>query len=232
MLYYAFDLLFLDGFDLRAAPLIERRRVLAELLGPKPSGQIVLSAHRRRWERDLRARVRDGVGKYRLQTQGCAIPLWPQRPWLKVKCVKRDAFTIVGFVADKASVAALHLAKRRGKSLVYVGKAGTGFSRKVAHELYAILQPLAVDERPKEPRWIARRFGSHLNAAPTSSIAPSLAKGFYGMPRTKGSRGSPLYLGPGGSVADDGVVEVGRRRRTRSNRRGVAGDSHQIHGHC
>lgn len=29
MLYYAFDLLFLDGFDLRAAPLIERKRVLA-----------------------------------------------------------------------------------------------------------------------------------------------------------------------------------------------------------
>ena len=45
MLYYAFDLLFLDGFDLRAAPLIERRRVLAELLPLKPGSPILFSAH-------------------------------------------------------------------------------------------------------------------------------------------------------------------------------------------
>jgi bifunctional non-homologous end joining protein LigD len=68
--------------------------------------------------------------------------------WLKVKCVKRDALTIVGFVPDRQSVASLHLAKRRGKSLTYVGKAGTGFSRKVAHELYAILQPKRPEGAP------------------------------------------------------------------------------------
>lgn len=64
--------------------------------------------------------------------------------WLKIKCVKRDTFTIAGFSPDRERVAYLHLAKREGKKLIYVGKAGTGFSRKVAHELYRMLHPLAV----------------------------------------------------------------------------------------
>ena len=61
--------------------------------------------------------------------------------WVKVKCVQQDIFTIVGVVSDGSAVAALHLARREGKSLVYVGKVGTGFSRKVARELHQVLAP-------------------------------------------------------------------------------------------
>ena len=44
MLYYAFDLLWLDGFDIRAAPLVDRKRVLAEML-EKPPHPIAYSEH-------------------------------------------------------------------------------------------------------------------------------------------------------------------------------------------
>ena len=44
MLYYAFDLLWLDGFDIRAAPLVDRKRVLATIL-EKPPHPIVYSEH-------------------------------------------------------------------------------------------------------------------------------------------------------------------------------------------
>ena len=57
MLYYAFDLLFLDGFDLRAAPLIERRRVLAELL---PAPCEMCAAQRLPWSG---CTARHGVGQ-------------------------------------------------------------------------------------------------------------------------------------------------------------------------
>jgi len=57
-LYYAFDLLYLDGFDLRLAPVIERKRVLAELLG-KACGPILYSEHfEEDGGRDVRARLR------------------------------------------------------------------------------------------------------------------------------------------------------------------------------
>jgi hypothetical protein len=58
LLYYAFDLLYLDGFDLRLAPVIERKRVLAELLG-KACGPILYSEHfEEDGGRDVRARLR------------------------------------------------------------------------------------------------------------------------------------------------------------------------------
>lgn len=65
--------------------------------------------------------------------------------------MKRDTFTIVGFVPDRDSIASLHLARRDGSDLVYVGKVGTGFSRKVAQDLRWKLQPLATPKPAARP---------------------------------------------------------------------------------
>ena len=145
MVCYAFDLVYLDGFDIRAAPLADRRRVLAELLGSGGVGNIVFSAHA---EGDGNT-IFERACAMGIEGLVCKLRDAPYRSgrnetWLKVKCVKRDTFTIVGFSPNRESVASLHLAKRKGKSLVYVGKAGTGFSRKVAHDLYRLLHSLAV----------------------------------------------------------------------------------------
>jgi bifunctional non-homologous end joining protein LigD len=162
MRYYAFDLLFLDGFDIRAAPLIERRRVLAELLGPKPVGPVLFSKHT---EGDGTT-IFDRACAMGLEGLVCKLKDRPYRSgksegWLKVKCVRRGTFTIVGFVPDRTSIASLHLARRDGRTLAYVGKVGTGFSRKIAYELRQLLQPLAITKpvvRPpvREPKttWV------------------------------------------------------------------------------
>ncbi len=139
----------LDGFDLRAAPLIERRKVLAELLPVKPGSPIVFSAHLEGHGQT----IFDHACAMGLEGLVCKLRDSPYRSgrcqtWLKVKCVQQDIFTIVGFVSDGSAVTALHLARREGKSLVYVGKVGTGFSRKVARELHQILAPLAIDKPP------------------------------------------------------------------------------------
>jgi bifunctional non-homologous end joining protein LigD len=91
LLYYAFDLLYLDGFDLRGAPLAERKRVLAELLAGAS-------------ERILYAEHLEGAGA-EIYERACAIGLEgivskqrdaPYRSgrtesWIKVKCGKRDS---------------------------------------------------------------------------------------------------------------------------------------------
>ena len=98
LLYYAFDLLYLDGFDLRGAPLAERKGMLSEFLA-EASERILFAEHL------------EGEGA-EIQERACAMGLEgivskqqdaPYRSgrvesWIKVKCGKRDAFPIVAFV--------------------------------------------------------------------------------------------------------------------------------------
>jgi len=150
MLFYLFDVLHLDGFDLRAAPLIDRKRVLAGLLeGIKPP--IVYSEH---MEVDGSVMLEHAC---KLDLEGVVSKLRdaPYRSgrgetWVKVKCYQREAFAIVAFEPEgKHRIAALHLARKgRGKGAwTYVGKVGTGFSGKVSVELRKRLDALA-EERP------------------------------------------------------------------------------------
>ena len=63
--------------------------------------------------------------------------------WLKIKCSKVARFPIVGFVpAAGNSIAALRLGRREGEDLVYVGKAGTGFTDRSGQDVRARLKPL------------------------------------------------------------------------------------------
>ncbi len=64
--------------------------------------------------------------------------------WLKVKCVKRERFVVVGFAPEgPAGLAKLPLARREGGALVYVGRVGTGWDRKTAAAIRRALAPLA-----------------------------------------------------------------------------------------
>lgn len=177
MLYYAFDLLFLDGFDLRQAPLVERRRVLAELLRPQPLGQFVFSAH---MEGDG-GTIFEHACAMGLEGLVCKLRDQPYRSgniggWVKVKCVRRGTFTIVGFVPDRDAISALHLARRDGDELTYVGKVGTGFSRKMAHKLRQLLdaitikkQAVLIPTRQAKTTWVSPRLQAQIEYRGVSS---------------------------------------------------------------
>jgi bifunctional non-homologous end joining protein LigD len=135
--YYAFDLLYLDGYDLRAVPQIERKRLLEELF--------------ERYELELPVRssehlTGDGQEMFthaaKLNWEGiisknAAAPHRSDRNegWLKIKTAQRGRFPVVGFVKDPTGVAALYLGKREGRELVYMGKVGTGWSRTVSSQI-------------------------------------------------------------------------------------------------
>ena len=152
LLYYAFDLLYLDGFDLRGARLAERKRVLAQLLAGA-SERILYAEH-------LEG---DGVEIYQ---RACAMGLEgivskqqdaPYRSgrtesWIKVKCGKRDTFPIVAFVeklgAKPRKIASLYVGRREGDRLLYAGKVRSGYTEAVARDLRERLDPFIRKDSP------------------------------------------------------------------------------------
>jgi bifunctional non-homologous end joining protein LigD len=146
LIYVAFDLLYLDGFDLRNAPLIERKRALEALLTGAPDVFVYLGY--------LEA---DGPTVYQ---RACALGLegvvskkrnavyrsGRQNTWIKVKCTKSDTFPIVAFVeklgARPRRIASLYVGRQKGDKLLYAGKVRTGYTEKVTRELRERLEPL------------------------------------------------------------------------------------------
>jgi bifunctional non-homologous end joining protein LigD len=149
--YYVFDLLWLDGEDLRQRPIEERRDLLESVLANAPDrmrlaervpGPIdkALAAMRRR-------RVEGVVGKRAGSTyQGTR-----SHDWLKVKLVSSQELAIVGFTPssdENDAIGALLVAVFDEGVFRYAGKVGTGFSRKTRAELFKRLSTDRVTEPP------------------------------------------------------------------------------------
>ena len=118
-----FDLLSLDGFDLRKSPQIERKRILKSLYDEAGMASPVLySEHLTEYDQamfEAAARLNcEGIVSERVDT-----PYRSDRNegWLKIKTSVRDKFPIVGFIKDPSGIAALYLGKRDGKELLRGG---------------------------------------------------------------------------------------------------------------
>jgi len=175
MVYYAFDLLHLDGFDTRAAPLIERKRVLQAFLSEAAATApgILYSEHFENGP-DLYARA-TAMGLEGIISKRANAPYRSGRgeQWLKVKCWKREHFVVIGFVPEGSSgLLKLRLARREGRELVYVGRVGTGWDRKTAGEIRRVLEPLARPTAPlakplkkQDTTWVEPRFDAEITYA-------------------------------------------------------------------
>lgn len=163
LLYYAFDLLYLEGFDLRRSPQIERKRILKALFEETGlAAPVLYSDHMETDGAEMFEAARrmnlEGIVSKRVDA-----PYRSDRTegWLKVKTSVRDKFPIVGFIPEPGGIAALYLGKRDGKELRYVGKVGTGFTRAVSADLRKRLDALATPQqklttkvRKPKARWV------------------------------------------------------------------------------
>ena len=133
MVYYVFDLLHLDGFDLRGAPLSERKRLLAELVAHSPTAfALRYNDHLEQAGDDMLPQAcrmgLEGIVSKRLD-----LPYVSGRGehWVKSKCMLRQEFVVVGFLPAsdmKNAVGSLVLGYYAGGKLMHAGRAGTGFS--------------------------------------------------------------------------------------------------------
>jgi bifunctional non-homologous end joining protein LigD len=153
MHYYAFDLLYLDGFDVRGAPLAERKRVLATLLDGSPSARIHFSSHADSDGRAIFAQAcADGLEGIICKRADAPYRSGRSGTWLKVKCSKEEILPIIGFKPEGDRVASLLLGRWKGADLVYAGRAGTGFTMRTAAKLRLRLEPLILQRCPLSKR--------------------------------------------------------------------------------
>ena len=149
--YYAYDLLYAGGYDLRKAALIDRKWALESILSGAAS-PLRLSGHLAEsgalvLHHACRMSLEGVVSK--LQTSGYRSGRGTD--WIKSKCSDRQEFVIAGFVPSTASpraIGSLVLAYNEKGGLVYAGRVGTGFSRNVARLLYKKLEPLKLKKQP------------------------------------------------------------------------------------
>ena len=152
MVYFAFDLLALEGKDLRRLPLIERKDLLADLLhGRRRGGRVVrFSEHVEGHGETVYARAcKAGLEGIISKRSDSPYSSARTRAWLKVKCMNRQEFVVVGFTEPKGGrggFGALLLGVHNGKRLEYAGKVGTGFSETLLRDTRKELERLTRKE--------------------------------------------------------------------------------------
>lgn len=172
--FHAFDLLELDGEDLKPLSNVERKQRLSGLLA-EASPPIHVADHIiGGGEKLLEAMCR--AGQEGIIAKRADAPYLPKRTqnWLKVKCILRQEFIIVGMTKSSARrrpFASLLLAQREGDALVYKGKVGTGFNEGLLDELAARFEPLRREDRALEVPKTEARGASWLEPVLVAEIA-------------------------------------------------------------
>jgi bifunctional non-homologous end joining protein LigD len=151
--YVVFDLLYLDGYDLRATPLTARKDMLLRLLSASPaSAQLRFSEHiEGRGEAFYHAACEQGLEGAVCKLAAGVHRDGRTRDWLKVKCLARQEFVVGGFTdpaGARVGLGALLLGVYEGSRLVYAGKVGTGFKERDLLELQRRLFSLQSRESP------------------------------------------------------------------------------------
>jgi len=153
LLYVAFDALFVAGKDIRAKPLLERKKILKTLLPRDPLLRFSehISEHGKREFAKAQQAHEEGVIAKR--ATGLYYSGKRTREWLKFKAVHEQQAVVVGYTEPRKSrkyFGSLVLAVRDKamKRWVYAGRVGSGFDQAALKSLYGVMQALRTDKKP------------------------------------------------------------------------------------
>jgi bifunctional non-homologous end joining protein LigD len=208
LIYYVFDILYLDGYDLRGAALQSRKELLSAVL--RPTSQVrPIDYFEKDGETVYEAAVKNGLeGVIAKETDSTYESGKRSRKWLKVKATHSDDFVIGGYstaVGGRATTFSsllLGYYNDKGK-LVFAGHVGTGFDEKSLGELKKRLDATRTDKNPfnEEPP---------LNA-PTTWVKPEMvAEVKYSAWTQDGRLRIPVFL----RLRQDKVASEVRRTET------------------
>jgi bifunctional non-homologous end joining protein LigD len=179
LIFFAFDLLYLDGDSTAALPLLDRKKRLQRLFRRELAGvrfsDHVIGDGPRFLERACKMSL-EGVVSKQLDR--------PYAPgdrglWVKSKCLNREEFVVVGWTdpeGSRAHIGALLLGYyAEDGRLLYAGRAGTGMNAAELKRLAGVLKPLAVTKMPvSEPPPRDSRFGSPLQLSRVHWVRPEI----------------------------------------------------------
>ena len=148
--FFAFDLLALEGHDLRPLPLVERKALLKDVL--PAAGALRYSDHVEAQGEQFYAELL----KMRLEGMVAKKADAPYRGgrsanWVKIRADRTDDFVIVGFTRPKGSrtgFGAVHVADYVADALIYAGRAGSGFTTSQIDEVAPLLEKLQREGPP------------------------------------------------------------------------------------
>jgi bifunctional non-homologous end joining protein LigD len=141
--FFAFDLLAFEDFDLREVPLVERRRLLMEVV-PKLGAVRGLDYLPREGELMFREVTKLGLEGIIAKRADSTYTARRSSNWLKIKADRTGDFVIVGYTQPKgtrAFIGALQLAEFVEGHLCYVGRVGTGMDDAMLRELIELISP-------------------------------------------------------------------------------------------
>jgi ATP-dependent DNA ligase len=145
--FYVFDIVWLDGADLRALPLERRREYLEQLPLNSPLALVERLDAARPWEQAC-AEGWEGVIAKRL---GSLYESRRSPAWLKMKCEMTQTFVVGGFTdpqGTRVGLGALLVGHFQDSELLFAGKVGTGFDSKLLRDLRQRLDRLEIASSP------------------------------------------------------------------------------------
>ena len=144
--YYVFDLLWLNGHDLKPLPLVERKKLLKVLLGNSPEHIHFLDHIEKEGEAFFKKIEKKGLeGIISKRADSLYHPGDRSKDWLKIKTGHRQEMIICGYMPSEKEgrpFRSLLCAIHENNQLVYCGRVGTGFNEKLQDEIFRKLKPL------------------------------------------------------------------------------------------
>lgn len=191
LMYYVFDILYLNGKSLEHSPLLERKQILKDLL---PESDIIKYCDHIRGkgteffeamqQQGLEGMIAKRADSY--YTEGAR-----SNEWLKVKHMLTDEAVIAGYTQARGGrkyFGALILGSYENGKLKYIGHTGTGFNHKTLKAVHEKLQPLITDTNP---------FGEKVKVnSPVTWVHPKLVCNLKFTEVTPdGNRRHPVFMG-------------------------------------
>lgn len=147
---YLFDVLYCDGFDIRATPLVERKQFLSQLIAAGATIRIsdhIVGQGKELFEQALKKGLEGIIGK----RADSAYPLGRTSNWLKFKSTLELDAVVGGWTDPRGArgyFGSLLAGLYKGASLKFIGGVGTGFSNKLEEAIFQKLQQLSSTQCP------------------------------------------------------------------------------------
>jgi len=194
LFYFVFDLLFLNGEDIRNESLIERKEKLKDLLNASSLKWTRFSDHfdekGKAFFKKAKEYALEGImAKKKTSTYHSS----RSKEWLKIKTEKRQEAIIIGFTEPRGTrknFGSLLLgAYDKKKQLTFIGHVGTGFTESLLKELYNKMKPLIIEKSSLEkkiktnmtPTWIKPKLVCEINFSEWTSDGLMRHPSFIGL---------------------------------------------------
>jgi bifunctional non-homologous end joining protein LigD len=189
----AFDLLYLNGYNLRAMPLVERKAQLKKIIaGTEVQFSESFEIDGGEMFKHACAVGLEGVVS---KVRDSRYVSGSSNAWVKKTCAQRETLPIAGFALKENKFDGIYVGRLKGKELVYAGKVDHGFDSASAKELQARLQPLIRKTQPYSQKIAHRGVWVEPSLLAEVEYRAKSAEGKVRLRRPRSVRIAPLRRG-------------------------------------